>query len=115
MKVRHHEGRVFLDTGISVEDVTELVYRIDNEQSRLYSGDPWANLGGDMDPTPMAPMLMRLLGAFFPNTLAGTRVGRCSAIAVPAADLKVSFRNFLLPTAFFVSFCMAICFSVASL
>ena len=43
MKVRHHEGRVFLDTGISVEDVTELVYRIDNEQSRLHSGDPWAN------------------------------------------------------------------------
>ena len=43
MKVRHHEGRVFLDTGISVEAVTELVYCIDNEQSRLHSGDAWAN------------------------------------------------------------------------
>ena len=43
MRVRHHEGRVFLDTGIDSDEITELVYRIDNEQSRLHSGDPWAN------------------------------------------------------------------------
>ena len=44
MKVRHHEGRVYLDTGISVEEITELVYRIDSERGRLLGGDdPWAN------------------------------------------------------------------------
>ena len=43
MRVRHHEGRVFLDTGISSEAVTELVYRIDTERGLLHSGDPWAN------------------------------------------------------------------------
>ena len=43
MNVRHHEGRVYLDTGISADEITELVYRIDNEQGLLHSGDPWAN------------------------------------------------------------------------
>ena len=44
MRVRHHEGRVFLDAGISVDEVTELVYRIDSERGQLLGGDdPWAN------------------------------------------------------------------------
>ena len=44
MKVRHHEGRVFLDTGIDSDEVTELVYRIDTERGLLHSGeDAWAN------------------------------------------------------------------------
>ena len=43
MRVRHHEGRVFLDTGISSDEITELVYRIDTERGLLHSGDAWAN------------------------------------------------------------------------
>ena len=43
MKVRHHEGRVFLETGIRRYEITEIVYRIDHEQGLLHSGDPWAN------------------------------------------------------------------------
>lgn len=44
MKVRHYDGRVYLDTGISSEAVTELVYRIDTERGLLRSGeDVWAN------------------------------------------------------------------------
>ena len=44
MKVHHQEGRVFLDTGISSEAITELVYRIDTERGLLRSGeDVWAN------------------------------------------------------------------------
>ena len=43
MRVRHHEGHVFLDTGISSDEITELVYRIDTERGLLHSGDAWAN------------------------------------------------------------------------
>src|SRR5512146_3511289 len=43
----------------------------------------------EMRPTPMAPTLMRLLGAYCPNTVAGTMVGNPTTAAV----LKLFFRK----------------------
>jgi hypothetical protein len=55
----------------------------------------------------MAPMFMRLLGAFFPNTLAGTMDGNPSVSDVNAAAFAEDSRNFLLeidePFIFFMS------------
>jgi hypothetical protein len=53
-----------------------------------------------MRPIPIAPMLILLLGAFLPITLAGTMVGNAEAgkaeIAnVPAAPFTVFLRKFL--------------------
>src|SRR6266446_2285896 len=45
----------------------------------------------EMRPTPMAPMLMRLLGESCPKTLDGTMVGKPAAAAAPS-DV---FRNVL--------------------
>jgi hypothetical protein len=42
-----------------------------------------------MRPTPIAPTLIRLLGAFSPKTLEGTMVGKLMAAAAPI------FRKFL--------------------
>src|SRR6188474_910524 len=46
-------------------------------------------------PQPMDATLIRLLGEFLPNTLAGTIVGKLAAKAVPTAVLAVLFKNFL--------------------
>ena len=84
MRVRHHEGRVFLDTGISVEAVTELVYRIDTERGLLRSGeDVWAN------PDHFEDRLESLLrpGVPYPRTLA--------AALIAAADEADAYREAL--------------------
>jgi hypothetical protein len=47
----------------------------------------------EMRPTPIAPMLIRLLGAAFPKTDAGTIAGKPAAIDVAAATLPADERN----------------------
>jgi hypothetical protein len=48
-----------------------------------------------MRPTPIAPTLIRLLGAFRPNTFAGTMEGKLNTTEVPNAVLAVLLRNSL--------------------
>ncbi len=55
----------------------------------------------EMRPTPMAPMLMRLLGANWPNTLAGTMAGKPATAAAPMLDLRKPRRDTL--RTFFIS------------
>ena len=49
----------------------------------------------EMRPQPMDATLIRLLGAFFPNTLAGTMDGKLSAREVPRTVFAVLLRNSL--------------------
>ena len=56
----------------------------------------------EMRPTPMAPTLMRLLGAYWPNTLDGTMVGNASAAAAPAPVFRNARRDDLLFIDFFM-------------
>jgi hypothetical protein len=49
-----------------------------------------------MRPVPIAPTFMRLLGAFFPNTLAGTIDGNPNVSEVSAAAFAEDSRNLLL-------------------
>ena len=46
-------------------------------------------------PQPMDATLIKLLGAFLPNTLAGTIVGKWKAMAAPKEALPALLRNFL--------------------
>jgi hypothetical protein len=46
-------------------------------------------------PQPIEATLMRLLGAFFPNTDAGTMVGKFKAMAVATDAFAESVKNFL--------------------
>src|SRR5579863_181707 len=59
----------------------------------------------EMRPTPMAPTLMRLLGAYCPNTEAGTMAGKPRAAAAPRpvfrTERRVTFifiEVFILPS-----------------
>jgi hypothetical protein len=57
----------------------------------------------EMRPTPIAPMLMRVLGAICPSTLDGTIVGKPAAAATPAAvftKLRREIRFVLIFIAF---------------
>jgi hypothetical protein len=49
----------------------------------------------EIRPVPIAPTFIRLLGAFFPNTLAGTMLGKFANAMVPAVALRLFFKNFL--------------------
>ena len=52
-------------------------------------------------PQPIDATFIKLLGAFLPNTLAGTMVGKLIAIAVPTDDLMVLLINDLRLIPFF--------------
>src|SRR5215470_15950016 len=53
-------------------------------------GKSWTR---EMRPMPIAPILMRLLGAFCSKTLAGTMVGKPAAAAAVMAVFKNSLRG----------------------
>jgi hypothetical protein len=52
-----------------------------------------------MRPTPIAPMLMRLLGAFCPKTLEGTMAGNPTLATAPADIFRKLLRDVSLATA----------------
>jgi hypothetical protein len=54
------------------------------------AGRSWVR---EMRPTPMAPMLMRLLGAFWPNTVDGTIAGKPATAAAPRLVFRIDRRE----------------------
>src|ERR1700760_2936472 len=62
-----------------------------------YCRMPGMSCPREMRPTPIAPTLMRLLGAYWPNTLAGTIAGKLATAAAPNPVFRNLRRdNFLL-------------------
>src|ERR1035441_752072 len=47
----------------------------------------------EMRPTPIAPMLMRLLGAFWPKTVDGTIAGKPATAAAPRLVFMIDRRD----------------------
>src|SRR5216683_4366647 len=62
----------------------------------------------EMRPTPMAPMLMRLLGESCPKTLDGTMVGKPAAAAAPSDVFRNVLRDDMM--VFVLSFMLCLSF-----
>ena len=106
MRVRHHEGRVYLDTGAVAEEITQVVYEIDSAQGAERDGDPWAVVAVERaeqrlaemirptvrDPRALAEALIRAADEADRHKAeqAAAREARLAAVPGPPSDYRSS-------------------------